>query len=160
MNCSPSGILCPILYWVSEALMLWIGKAVSQFTLAYVETTPGRAHHPTCPWIEFPEDRRLLRHTSPSCWVWPTATVWSPLMNSNRPFLCVIIWCTARIITFKDLWENFCHATHNSSKLSLLIHHVRNFFRLIYSVGYEALLSVILHTYFHWWEINKELLLS
>ena len=69
-------------------------KTVSQFILAYVEATPGRAHHPTCPWIETREDWRLLRRTSPSCRVWPTAAVCSLLMNSNQPSL---IWGAAHV---------------------------------------------------------------
>lgn len=125
MNCSPSGffVLLSVLSIWSLNVVDW--KAVSPFTLAYVETTPGRAHHPTCPWIEIPEDRWLLRHISPSCWVWPTATVWSLLMNSNRPFLRAVIWCTSHIAYFTVLWENFCHATPNSSKLYLHKHRGR-----------------------------------
>lgn len=83
MSCSSISILLLLSCFYIDVVER---KAASPFTLAYVEPTPGRAHHPTCPWIEIPEDRRLLRHTPPSCRVWPTATVWSLLMNSNRPF--------------------------------------------------------------------------
>lgn len=96
-------------------------KAVSQFTLAYVETMPSQAHHPTWSWIGIPEGLRLLCHTSPSCWVWLTATVWSMLMNCNRPFHYSIMpsqrapW-TTNFIYILYPWENFCQRFSKSKK--------------------------------------------
>lgn len=72
-------------------------EAVSRFTPAYVESTHSRAHHPTCPRIEIPGDWCLLRHISPSCWAWLTATVWSQLMNSNQRLPFVIAWFASNV---------------------------------------------------------------
>lgn len=131
MNYSPSNsfVLFYIKYLESKCFGL---EAVSQYILAYVEPTPSRAHHPTCPWIEIPGDWWLLHHISLSLL---TATVWSLLMNSNRPLLYVIIWCTANITNFMDLCENFCHATPESSNMLYLhSHRGRNLFLLICSI--------------------------
>lgn len=121
INCSPSGFF--VLFYIeylSPNVVDW--KAVSKFTLAYAETMPDRAHHPTCPWIEIPEDRgsyAIHRQAAESgrqplsgaCW-WTLIDL-SSLPSFSAPPTSPVLW------TF---WENFCHATPDSSKLYLQIH--------------------------------------
>lgn len=90
-------------------------EPVSRFTPAYVESTRSRAHHPTCPRIEIPGDWCLLRHISPSCWAWLTATVWSQLMNSNRRLPFVIAWFTSNVDDERYFGAQFCHGNPISS---------------------------------------------
>lgn len=90
-------------------------EAASRFTPAYVESTRSRAHHPTCPRTEIPGDWRLLRHISPSCWAWLTATVWSQLMNSNRRLPFVIAWFTSNVDNEQYFGAQFCHGSPISS---------------------------------------------
>lgn len=107
-------------------------EAVSRFTPAYVESTRSRAHHPTCPRIEIPGDWCLLRHISPSCWAWLTATVWSQLMNSNRRLPFVIAWFTSNVDNEQYFGAQFCHGSPISSntlspcsnRAGVLSHHL------------------------------------
>lgn len=114
MNHLPSGFF--VLFYMKYLEPYCRGlEAVSRFTPAYVESTRSRAHHPTCPRIEIPGDWCLLRHISPSCWAWLTATVWSQLMNSNRRLPFVVAWFTSNVDDERYFGAQFCRGNPISS---------------------------------------------
>ena len=119
-------------------------KAVSQFPRHMQKPRPAEHVIQPAPGLRSQRVGGCYATHHPSCWVWPTATVWSLLMNFNRPFLYTIIRCTSHITNLIFVLGEFLSGhPPRSLKVSLC----RNVFHQICSVIYLRPLLSFTHIF-------------